>query len=316
MKSWAKCTESRIGWLSIVDKQVKISVIMGVYNPEAARLKKAAGSIIAQSMEEWEMIIYDDGSDNTYVDSIYETAAMDKRITYIRNGDNHGLAYALNQCLKAAKGKYIARMDDDDESMPERFRKQYDFLETHPAYGWVGTNAELFDGKGTWGARRVPEIPCGKDFLSSSPYIHPSVMFRKEVLTKNYGYIPAEVTKRCEDYELFMRLYTNGYRGYNIQENLFRYRDDENAYRKRLFCYRLNEMYIRYRGFKRMGILSPATFPCVLRPLAGAIVPASLMRYIHKQKKEISTEGYGKDEPIMGQKIQEVPPQREKNAGA
>lgn len=271
--------------------EVKISVIMGVYNPEKACLKKAVASVLDQTMKEWELIIYDDGSDSSYAEWISETAALDDRIFCIRNKENHGLAYALNHCLKQTKGKYIARMDDDDESKPERFRKQYEFLEEHREFGWVGSNAELFDAQKTWGSREVPETPGEEDFLRTSPYIHPAVMFRREILVKNYGYIPSEVTRRCEDYELFMRLHIRGYRGYNIQENLFRYRDDEDAYQKRLLKYRINEMKIRYRGFRRMGIMRPANVPYVLRPLAGAVMPAPLMRYIHKQKKDIRTEG-------------------------
>ena len=77
---------------------------------------------------------------------------------------NHGLAYALNQCISRAGGKYIARMDDDDECMPERFERQFEFLESHPEYQWVGSNAELFDENGIWGIQKVSEIPGRKTF--------------------------------------------------------------------------------------------------------------------------------------------------------
>lgn len=265
--------------------QVKISVIMGVYNPEKKQLRKAVESLITQTMQEWELLLYDDGSDADYIELIYEVSGIDKRIIYIRNEKNHGLAYALNQCMKRTKGKYIARMDDDDESRPDRFRRQYEFLESNADYGWVGSNAELFDGETVWGCQRMPEIPEEKDFLKFSPYIHPSVMFRREVLLKSHGYIPAKVTRRCEDYELFMRLHIKGLRGYNIQDNLLRYREDEEAYRRRLFKYRVNEMVLRYRGFRRMGILRPSTVSYVLRPLAGAVVPVSFLRFVLRRKK-------------------------------
>lgn len=274
-------------------KQVKISVVMGVYNPQRERLRKAVGSIIGQTMKDWELILYDDGSDSPYIRVIRETAAMDERIVCVRNKKNHGLAYALNQCMKQTKGKYIARMDDDDISRPERFQKQYEFLETHAEYGWVGSNAELFDDERIWGDWSVPETPQTGDFLKYSPYIHPLVMFRREILEKNNGYIPAEVTRRCEDYELFMRLHIRGSRGYNLQENLIEYHESEDSYRKRLLKYRLNEMWIRYRGFRRMGILTPATVPFVVRPLAGGAVPAAFMKYISRHRRDIRTQGYG-----------------------
>lgn len=273
-------------------RNVKISVLMGVHNPRRERLERAVSSVIGQTMEEWELILCDDGSDSSYTEMIRETAETDERIHCIKNEQNRGLAYTLNRCMKQAKGQYFARMDDDDESRPERFRKQYEFLEAYPEYGWVGSGAELFaDGK-VWGVRSVPEKPEAKDFLCSSPYIHPSVMFRRKTLEKNQGYISAEVTRRCEDYELFMRLHARGCRGYNIQETLLRYRDDADTWRRRLPRYRVNEMKIRYRGFCQLGILKAATVPYVIRPLAGAVVPLALMRYIHRHKKEINTEGY------------------------
>lgn len=299
----------------MAEENVKISVIMGVYNPDREQLKRAAASIIAQTVEEWEMIVYDDGSDMTYTETIRETAAMDGRIRYIRNMQNHGLAYALDQCMKEAKGKYIARMDADDESMPERFETQYSFLEAHREYAWAGSNAELFDGQGTWGVRRMPQIPEKKDFLKASPYIHPSVMFRRRTLMDNHGYIPAQVTRRCEDYELFMRLHMRGYRGYNIQKELIRYREDDAAYKKRLMCYRINEMRIRKRFFQRMDLLTPATALCVLRPLMGGLAPAPILKYIHRMDKNVTTKRNRKHAENMSQGLQKIQKRREKRAG-
>ena len=84
-------------------------------------------------------------------------------------------------------------------------------------------------------------------------------MFRAEVLRKIKGYPISEETRRCEDYELFMRLHKAGYRGYNLQEPLIRYREDEHTYRKRTIQSRMQEVKIRYRGFRQLGILRPET---------------------------------------------------------
>ena len=276
-----------------MDRPVKISVIMGVYNPEKERLARAVRSISGQTMEDWELILYDDGSEVPCGEAARETAGNDSRILYIRNEKNHGLAYALNQCIRRAGGKYIARMDDDDECMPDRFEKQFEFLESHPEYQWVGSNAELFDENGIWGIQKVSEIPGEKDFLKFSPYIHPSVMFRRDVLAGSHGYISAKETLRCEDYELFMRLHLRGYRGYNIQENLIRYREDAKSYRRRKMVYRVSEMKIRYRGFRRMGILKASTVPYIFRPLAGAVMPAAFVKYVRGREKDGWSEGHG-----------------------
>ena len=293
-----------------MERQVKISVIMGVYNPVRERLIRAVESVIGQTMTEWEMLICDDGSDLPGREIIRETADMDGRIRCIENDKNMGLAYALNQCLKHSKGKYIARLDDDDESMPDRFRRQYEFLETHPEYGWTGSGAQLFDDNGVWGSRSMPETPDREDFLKSSPYIHPSVMFRREVLGKSRGYLPMEITRRCEDYELFMRLHMMGYKGYNMRENLIRYREDENAYRKRTLHFRMNEMKIRYRGFQRMKILRPAKAMCVLRPLAGAVVPVTILKHMKKREKGVSTEQYGGNRERVDRGLQKIQAER------
>lgn len=266
---------------------VKISVIMGIYNPLARmQLNEAITSIINQSFTEWELILCDDGSETAYVPLINEAADMDDRIIRIRNGTNKGLGYSLNQCLSIATGKYIARMDGDDISKPDRFQKEYDFLESHPEYQWVGSNSELFDERGVWGIDKMPEKPESRDFLAYSPYIHPSVMFRKDVLRKVNGYPISEETRRCEDYELFMRLHKTGYQGYNIQEPLLQYREDENTYKKRTIQSRVQEMKIRYRGFKQLGILRPDTVAYVVRPLAAGAISPGMLRYLRQNVRK------------------------------
>lgn len=263
--------------------EVKISVIMGLYNPKnREHLLQALLSVIHQTMNDWEMILCDDGSDEDCAKIIREAAELDSRIILIKNKTNHGLGYSLNKCIRTARGRYIARMDGDDISIPERFQKEYDFLESNRQYQWTGSNAALFDENGIWGVDRMPETPKEKDFLPYSPYIHPSVMFRKEILLETGGYPTTELTRRCEDYELFMRLHKAGYRGYNLQEPLVQYREDGNTYKKRTLQSRIREMQIRYRGFKQLGILRPDTAAYVIRPLAAGALSPGVLEYLRK----------------------------------
>ncbi|MGI6007361.1 MAG: glycosyltransferase [Ruminococcus sp.] len=265
---------------------VEISVVMGVYNPgNQERFYRAVKSVIQQTFQNWEMILYDDGSDETGRQVIEWAAALDDRIILIRSDENRGLAHALNYCIRQAKGRYIARMDDDDISRKDRLERQYSFLELHPRYHWAGSNAELIDSRGIWGVRKVPEIPGKKDFLFTSPYIHPSVMFHKKVLMENRGYRTSGKFMLCEDYELFMRLHRNGYQGYNIQETLIQYREDYDAHKRRTYRRRIREMRLRYEGFKQLGILNKITFYHVFRPLMAGAVPAWLRHCIKKQMK-------------------------------
>lgn len=250
---------------------------MGVFNPSVEGcLFRSIQSVIEQSFSSWELILYDDGSQDPYVAAIRTAAEMDQRILYIRNPQNRGLACALNACIQAASGTYLARMDDDDIAKPDRFEKQYCFLEEHPQYQWVGSCAELLDSHGVWGILSVPEVPQKQDFLFNSPYIHPSVLFRKEVLVRNGGYNPSRAVFQCEDYELFMRLHQHGNHGYNLQEPLLQYWEDRDSFRKRTYRRRIREAKLRYYGFQELGILKPATFSYVLKPLLVGAIPPSI----------------------------------------
>ena len=105
---------------------------MGVYNQwNREALQKAVKSILNQTLTDFEFIIYDDGSDPEVAGYIRELEKLDERIVLIGKEENHGLAFSLNMCIGVAKGKYIARMDADDISLPERFAKQAAYLDAH-----------------------------------------------------------------------------------------------------------------------------------------------------------------------------------------
>lgn len=265
----------------------KISVIMGVYNQSNKEiLNQAIRSVLNQTETDFEFIIYDDGSEEQTSQYIRTLKDLDNRIVVIGAKENNGLAYSLNVCIDIAKGEYIARMDADDISYPERFAEQVRFLEAHPEYQWCGCNAEIFDEKGIWGERNMVESPEKNDFLKFSPYIHPSVMYRAELFEKAGMYNVSKETLRCEDYEIFMRFHELGYRGYNIQKYLFGYREDKESYNKRKLKYRISEMKIRYRNFKKMKILFPKGWLYVVRPAVAIIVPNPLILLLKRKKDE------------------------------
>lgn len=285
------------------DTTVKISVVMGVYNQKNKKiLRQAVNSILNQTFRDFEFIIYDDGSDQETALYIKELQKLDDRIVLAGKKENHGLAFSLNACIKLARGKYIARMDDDDISLAERLQVQYDFLETHPEYAWCGCNSRLFDEQEIWGRRVMPECPEYKDYLKYSPYIHPTVMYRKDVLLENNGYLEAEETLRCEDYEIFMRLRQKGLRGYNLQNELFCYREDKSSFAKRKMKFRINEAKIRYRNFKAMGMLFPIGWLYVIRPIVAGLLPAGVVAWLKRKETGIaekSISGWQEDRQSM-----------------
>lgn len=262
----------------------EISVLLSVYNPDRNELIEAVQSVIAQTFSGWEMILYDDGSDENYKAFIYEISLLDERIRYVRSSDHHSLAYGLNQSLKMASGEYAARMDADDISLPERFSRQLTFLESHRQYLWVGSNIALIDSKGEiWGERHYPMIPESRDFLKYSPYAHPSVMFRRKELLRYGGYFKGERACRGEDYELFMRLHGAGERGFNLQEILLQYRETRSSYDRRKLRFQFQEAGIRFEGFRRMGIISLKSMVYVIKPVIVWMVPKKVKHAIHKR---------------------------------
>jgi len=253
-----------------------VSVIMSTYGWQNVEyFNRAIQSVLGQTFTDFELILCNDGSVREQSDYLHKLADTDKRIKVIDNPENRGLAYSLNLCIDAARGKYLARMDDDDICDPERLRIQLDYLERHPEVDFVGCNAKLIHREGVWGHRKMPERPEKKDFLKFSPYIHPSVVFRRKVFEGQEAY--RTDTRRGEDYDLFMRLTAAGYRGYNIQEELFSYREDSESYKRRELGSRLDEVKIRCHGFSSLGLMVPWGWIYALRPLAAGCVPSSLV---------------------------------------
>lgn len=263
----------------------KVSIIMGVYNcKDFEMLNKSVESILNQTFADFEFLICNDGSTNETLCCLEQIAKMDKRIKIITYNNNKGLNYALNRCLEEAKGKYIARQDDDDISKPMRLEKEVEFLDENKDYAIVGTLAEVIDDSGIWGKYDVPQRPLKNDFFWNSPFIHPAIMIRKNVYDDVDGYRIAKETRRCEDIDLFMRMYAKGYKGYNIQEYLYLYRMINNPnikYRK--MKYRIDEAIVKYKGYKAMGNLF-CGIPYVIKPIVVGLIPQKLFYYIKKKR--------------------------------
>jgi len=198
----------------------KVSVLMPVYNA-GKYLSKAIDSILSQTFTDWEMILINDGSTDNSEDII--AGYDDERIYYIKNPQNLGLIRTLNKAIDLCQGEYIARMDADDISLPDRLKKQVGFLDKHTGHIMCGTNAAVINNQeGIIGKIRNLS---GNDFLQihllfSVPFIHPSMMIRKNVLQDNrYN----EKYKHVEDYELWCRIARLG-KIANLKDELFEYR--------------------------------------------------------------------------------------------
>jgi len=181
----------------------KVSVIMSVYNGERY-LREAIESILDQTMKDFEFIIVNDGSTDKTSKILEEYSRKDRRIKIINNMKNIGLTKSLNIALKVAKGDYIARMDADDLSLPERLEMQMNFLIKNRNVGVVCCNVVLIDSEGNLIRRVILPDKLKHILRKRNRLVHGAVMFRKSVIEQLRGY--NEQMCYAQDYELFLRL--------------------------------------------------------------------------------------------------------------
>ena len=261
----------------------KVSVIMGVYNGETT-VRESINSIINQTFTDWEFVICDDAStDNTLAILEEYKEKYPNQFVILHNDKNLMLSGSLNRCLKAASGEYIARMDDDDKSLPQRFETEVQYLDENPDCAVVGSNVQFFNADG-YGEiiHKIPE-PTIYDVPKVNPFFHPTIMMRKSVYDALNGYTSNERTRRMEDVDLWYRFFAAGYKGYNIPEVLLYYRLDANALKKRKLKYSLDASKIVFNGVKMLRL--PAKYYLYsLKPIASWIMPENLKTIYRKNK--------------------------------
>lgn len=205
----------------------KVSVLMSVYNGEKY-LCEAIDSILNQNFKDFEFLIIDDCSTDGSADII--RSYTDPRIRLIQNEKNIGLTRSLNKGLKLANAQYIARMDADDISLPNRFEKQVRFLQENPAHVAVGCWILWVDRDGD-PIRQEYQVPSHEEieriFLRGRGGLpHAAAMFRREAAgaVGDYG----REFECAQDVDLFLRLGEHG-RLANLQEVLYKVRGHLNS---------------------------------------------------------------------------------------
>lgn len=255
---------------------MKISVVMAVYNAEKY-LSEAVDSILAQTYSDFELILINDKSTDTSGDILADYVQKDPRIIILENEQNIGLTKSLNKGLAIAKGEYIARMDADDISVPERFEKQVDFLDAHPDYSFVSCIAQYIDENGNPEQMRLfPET--NEEIYAMMPKVdavmHPGVMFRRADIAKIGNY--CEDFRVVQDYDLWFRGMAAGYKFYNIQEPLVLFRRNESYNTRKSKAYRKVDFQVRKKGYKINNTpLHKRVYLIV--PLALAYIPPKVM---------------------------------------
>lgn len=259
----------------------RISVIMGIYNC-ASTLVEALDSLYAQTYQDFKIILCDDGStDDTFQVALNYSMSHDN-IILIKNNKNIKLAGTLNHCLNYVDTEYVARMDGDDVSLPERFEKEIRFLDEHPEFALVSSPMIYFDNNGVWMVGKAKEVPVISDFNTGQLFCHAPMMMRTSVMKEVGSYTDEPWTVRIEDYYLWYKVFKAGYKGYNLQEPLYKMRDGRDAFRRRSFKYRWIAYKLTVRVKKSLGLRHP--YLSGIHNLAKMFVPSFLIRCYRKNK--------------------------------
>ena len=207
----------------------KISVLVPVYNAEKF-IARTIQSVLDQTFEDFELIILNDGSTDK-TEKIIQSF-NDKRIVYIKNEKNSGISASRNKLITLARGEYCAILDHDDFCLPERLKKQFDFLNNHPKIDLIGSRFELYCPPFAPLWRRLlvnlgwiwchPLKPTVKDALKGNVVMHPTIMYRTEAIKKHHIFYNEKFSP-AEDYDFIRQVMKAGLKIENIPEILLKY---------------------------------------------------------------------------------------------
>ena len=188
----------------------EVSVLMSVYREPVPYIEKAVCSILKQTFQNIELLIVLDDPGNGEARQFLSTLKSDSRVRILENKKNGGLAKSLNRLIRIARGDYLARMDADDIAFPDRIEKELKFLKEN-SLDMVGTGTYKIDENGSVWDKTGSDICCHKEIAAILPvqnvFVHPTIMIRRETALRQGGYRNFPV---CQDYDLWLRLLTEG----------------------------------------------------------------------------------------------------------
>ncbi len=269
--------------------QPKLAVIMSLYISDILPyVSFAVESILNQTFSKFDFYIQFDGAVHKDVDD-YLSGIQDERVKIFRRNENKGLAQSLNDLLAIVMPlgyKYIARMDADDISLPERFEKQIAFMDNHPETDCLGTWAVEIKSDGSeFFRKKMPETheECWKQFMIRDCVIHPTVMFRRSFIEKAGLY--SLDTYFGEDTMMWANGFSNGCRFANLPEFLFKFRmNDEFFDRRRGWKHAKGILTLRWRVNKMLHYPAKAYVYAVAYALAK-MMPTKILNLIYRKAR-------------------------------
>ena len=267
-------------------EKYRLAVIMSLYKNDTLEfVKLAVESILNQTYSQFDFYIQYDGYIPQYVDD-YLSGLQDYRMHIYRREENKGLAYSLNELLTIVMAKdyeYIARMDADDISMPERFEKQIAYMESHPDTECLGTWAiEIKSDGSEFFCKQMPETHegCWEQFMIRDCMIHPTVMYRRSYIEKAGVY--SLDTYFGEDTMMWAQGFAAGCKFANLPEYLFKFRlNDDFFNRRRGWKHAKGILTLRWRVNKMLHYPVKAYLYAIA--YAGAkMMPKGILNLIYK----------------------------------
>lgn len=255
-----------------------ISVILSVHNGKPY-VEQAIKSILAQTYREFEFLIVDDGSTDGSADLLADFAKRDSRVRVMTNKVNLGLTQSLSNALRQAQGICIARMDADDVALPNRLEKQYEFLQTHPEIGVVGTAYDWIDDSGV--VIGQPHVitdtrALHAALIRTNPFLHGSVLIRKTLLDEVHGY--NDQFKKAQDYDLWLRL-SSVCQFANLSEILMHKRMS-----KHMISFQNEREQLRFAVRARWNAINRNDYPVwtlvyLIKPFIASLLPLPIVRW-------------------------------------
>lgn len=255
-----------------------VSVVMAEYNTDPVHLVQSIQSMLDQTMQDFELLIVDDGGSN----DLQAIAASfgDARIRILHNDGNRGLVHSLNSAVQSARSEYIARMDTDDIAARDRLERLYDFMVARPEFTVVGSLAiEFSDEEKAGRLLGSAGEKSASNLMRGDVPIHPSVMFRRSEIIAAGLY---EDHHRAEDLALWCKLNLARKRIYILDEVLLNYRVTPADYRKRRLRNRMGEIKVRLAYYPRLGA-GFIDYLHILKSVVAGSLPAFLVIFLRSR---------------------------------
>lgn len=252
---------------------------MAIWNEKEIFLQKSIESILNQAFDDFEFIIIDNRGSKENSALLDDYAKKDNRIVIIRNKTNAGLTKSLNIAIKKSTGEFIARMDGDDISLPDRFSKQISFLKKNPTIDIIGANCSFIDENEKILKRKkiTPPNDIKTRLFKGNFFTHSTFFGKKSVFNELYN----EKFNRAQDYEFLLRISGKGYKLGYMNENVLKYRVNQrgvssiNAKEQEIFALKAKILALTQYHYSYL------LFPYIIKDALAFLIPYKLKYFIN-----------------------------------